>query len=262
MKKKILAIALVVCLAVVAVAGTSLAYLTDKDEQVNVMTVGRVDIEQNEQQRAEDGSLENFSDYKDVFPAATDPKYDETDKIVVGGVEYKSFASSCNAVDKIVTVTNTGDYECYVRTIVAFEHTDFDGNGDYNDGIAWDVHFNYNQADWAVEYYGGTLLDNINVNGKAYSLVLFTYTANDGILPKDETTAPSLLQVFFDKTVTNEEITKVGKTYDILVLSQAVQTKGFANATEALNAAFGEISATNADKIASWLQPMADSITN
>ena len=44
MKKKILAIALVVCMAVVAIAGASLAYLTDKDDQVNTFTSGKVDI--------------------------------------------------------------------------------------------------------------------------------------------------------------------------------------------------------------------------
>ena len=51
MKKKILALALVAILAVTAIAGASLAYLTDKDEAVNVMTLGNVDIQQNERDR-------------------------------------------------------------------------------------------------------------------------------------------------------------------------------------------------------------------
>lgn len=258
MKRKILAIALVACLAVVAIAGASLAYLTDTDEKINVMTVGKVDIEQHEQQRNDEGELETFEDLKDMFPAASDPKWDDTDKIVVDGVEFKSFADSCNAIDKIVTVENTGDYECYVRTLIAFEHTDPNGDGDYSDGIAWNVHSNYNDADWTPESFAGTVLDNLEVDGKVYSLVLFTYK---NILPKDETTTPSLLQVFFDKVVTNEDIAELGATYDILALSQAVQTKGFANATEALNAAFGEVSADNADAIIEWLTPMAREAT-
>ena len=44
MKKKITAIALVVCLVAVAVVGGSLAYFTDKDNATNTFTVGNVDI--------------------------------------------------------------------------------------------------------------------------------------------------------------------------------------------------------------------------
>ena len=48
MKKKILAIALVACMAIVAIAGASLAYFTDKDEATNIFTSGKVDITLNE----------------------------------------------------------------------------------------------------------------------------------------------------------------------------------------------------------------------
>lgn len=44
MKKKILALTLVICLAVVAVAGITLAYFTDTDKADNVFTIGKVDI--------------------------------------------------------------------------------------------------------------------------------------------------------------------------------------------------------------------------
>ena len=44
MKRKILAFALVISMAVVAIAGASLAYLTDTDEQTNTFTSGKVDI--------------------------------------------------------------------------------------------------------------------------------------------------------------------------------------------------------------------------
>lgn len=48
MKRKILAIALVACMALVAIAGASLAYFTDKDEKTNIFTSGKVDITLNE----------------------------------------------------------------------------------------------------------------------------------------------------------------------------------------------------------------------
>lgn len=48
MKKKIVSIALVACLALVAIAGASLAYFTDTDDATNVFTAGKVDITLNE----------------------------------------------------------------------------------------------------------------------------------------------------------------------------------------------------------------------
>lgn len=44
MKKKITAIALVVCLVAVAIVGGSLAYFTDEEKATNTFTVGNVDI--------------------------------------------------------------------------------------------------------------------------------------------------------------------------------------------------------------------------
>ena len=44
MKKKILAVALAAIMLDVAITGASLAYLTDKDDQVNTFTSGKVDI--------------------------------------------------------------------------------------------------------------------------------------------------------------------------------------------------------------------------
>ena len=49
MKKKIVVIALVVSLAVMAIAGASLAYFTDTDDATNVFTSGKVDITLNEE---------------------------------------------------------------------------------------------------------------------------------------------------------------------------------------------------------------------
>ncbi len=52
MKKKIISLCLVAALAVVAIAGTSLAYFTDKDAKTNTFTLGNVDIELNEEKWA------------------------------------------------------------------------------------------------------------------------------------------------------------------------------------------------------------------
>ena len=45
MKKKLTAVALVVCMLAIMLVGASLAYFTDTDEATNTFTMGKVDIE-------------------------------------------------------------------------------------------------------------------------------------------------------------------------------------------------------------------------
>ena len=72
MKKKITAIALVVCLVAVAIVGGSLAYFTDTKEAENTFTVGNVDITLTEPNWTSTGS----QDAPEVYPGeplAKDP---------------------------------------------------------------------------------------------------------------------------------------------------------------------------------------------
>lgn len=88
MKKKITAIALVVCLVAVAVVGGSLAYFTDTEDATNTFTVGNVDITLTEPNWEGSGS----QDAPEVYPGeplAKDP-----------------------------TVKNTGANPCFVRVKV------------------------------------------------------------------------------------------------------------------------------------------------
>ena len=68
MKKKIIALCLVLALAATAIAGASLAYFTDTDSKDNVFTVGSVRIELIEQEREynADGSLKGLKDFTDA----------------------------------------------------------------------------------------------------------------------------------------------------------------------------------------------------
>lgn len=67
--KKFIALLLVVALtASVSIAGTT-AYLQSEDADVNVMTLGNVKIEQIEQERDENGNLDNFTQAKPAYPA-------------------------------------------------------------------------------------------------------------------------------------------------------------------------------------------------
>lgn len=89
MKKKILSICLVAVIAVMAIAGASLAYFTAEDSAENVFTVGNVAIDLTEPNWETTGKVEA----EDVYPGeplAKDP-----------------------------TVTNTGKNPCFVRISVS-----------------------------------------------------------------------------------------------------------------------------------------------
>ena len=218
-----------VAVAAVAIGGT-VAYLQDSDSDVNVMTLGNVQIEQIEQERNEAGELVEFSQAKPAYPAVGNIAWDE-DGLEVNGTEYKVFDDGLkNVVDKIVTVNNTGKSDAYVRTLVAIEAPDGDP-----DNL---IHLNYNGTD--VTSSGNFMIE---IDGVDYYVTAYTYKE---ALAGGKKSAPSLMQVFLDKKTTNEDCAKFGDAWEILVLSQAVQTNGFADAQTALNTAFGEVNAANA----------------
>ncbi|MBR4068701.1 MAG: SipW-dependent-type signal peptide-containing protein [Clostridia bacterium] len=238
-------VALVAALAMAA-TGT-LAYLTDTDSDVNVMTLGNVDIEQIELERGNnvaddatlvDGSLTSFVQGQPLFPAyaADDTAYDpQTGELVWGEfVTADEEATShlwdddklTGALDKFVFVENTGESDAYVRTVFAFE-----APADVEELL----HFNTNE-DLIWEKHG-----YITVEGVLCKLVSAVYPE---ALPAGKISVPSLLQVALDHTATNEDVEKLGETYNIYVISQAVQTVNLEQlgAKEALDAAFGVLS--------------------
>lgn len=89
MKKKLLAMCLVVALAATAVIGGTLAYFTDNDAATNTFTVGNVDIELTE-------------------PNWDDHGADEADTVYPG-----------EPLDKDPTVENIGNNPCFVRVSVS-----------------------------------------------------------------------------------------------------------------------------------------------
>ena len=129
-------------------------------------------------------------------------------------------------VDKVVKVTNNGSSDCYTRTLVAFQVI-----GDH--------------APYSYEYDlagGYSVIDNdvfITVEGVNYEVIEFLH--NDELGKGDVVT--SLTKVGMSANATNEDMTD---NYKVFVLSQAVQTAGFNSAEEALDAGFGNVTATMA----------------
>ena len=241
MKKKILALCLVVALLATAIAGATLAYFTDADKDVNVMVTGNVQIVQNETER--DGSA--YEDGQKLAPAVYGPnglidptvEFDGPD-----GNKMKMHTDDTvkNALDKVVSVTNKGSEAAYIRTIVLIEN---------NDSAAKKLHILYNNDGIDVWHAKGEMDPDGDGTKSWYDIFTFTYQAP---LASKATSAPSLKQVWLDPAATNEDAAKLvgadGKL-DIYALSQAVQVDGFADAATALTAAFGELTE---DNVGAW----------
>ena len=272
MKKSTLIMILSLVLAVAIGIGSTMAYLQDTDEDVNVMTLGNVYIEQHEYERVqnEDGEyemvtsekyggegykLQEFTQGKPLYPAVGAVndygEYVYFDQLGEGASGGQAVLDGIqNAQDKFVLVENTGKSDAYVRTIFAFEM----GTMDYQ---RWDEIFmtsvasfnNNGDMPWKYTDIGSAVID-----GNTYFLVEAVYTGGDsrhvdGVLPAGEYTYASLAQVYLKSEANNEDMVALdgnqNGTYDILVVSQAVQTQGFADAKTALDTAFGPITVDN-----------------
>ena len=246
--KKALAWLLVIAMTAALAVGGTLAYLTDTDEDVNVMTLGKVLIDQLEYERvdpetnADKAVVQEFHNNKPLYPAVTEDGFNwETEGTVnwdqIGKNGYTSNiwdpADINNEQDKMVFVKNKGDFDAYVRTVFAFEA------GSYTDLDAYleDVHLNLNDSDYTWEWAPGP----ITIGEGKYFVATATYNK---VLNPGALTEISLSQIALDPSVTNEDILGFGDTYQVLVTSQAVQADGFEDPVTALNEAFGKVDTT------------------
>ena len=269
LKKVLLMCTAYVLVAALAIGGT-IAYLQDSDSDVNVMTLGNVSIAQHEYERVVDANgdyvvdskvggykLQPFTQDKPLYPAtiptnSAEWTYESTnamfEQVGANGGGMNVFVEP-NAVDKFVFVENTGKTDAYVRTLIAFESGSLSVE-EWDEVVCTSYHFSWGDP---------VVIGSITVESNNYVVLEYTYKGRsdkgfheNGILPAGEVTQCSLGQVYMRSTATNEDCeaidgNKDGK-YDILVLSQAVQTAGFADAKTALNTAFGK----SADKAAEW----------
>lgn len=225
MKKKIFSLCLVAAIAVMTIAGASLAYLTDTDKADNVFTVGNVDI-----------TLEE--------------EFDESLAKLMPAVGSAQEGTLQNGITKEVFVTNTGSEDAYVRVHIAIPTILDNGNPNF-DASSNVLHFNYdeenageNKWDWSnatgAPYVGSWNYYETTINNIAYNVYVVTY---EKALVSNEETVSAMNQVYLDSKVTNEDITEIkkelGNEWHIYVAAEGVQAAGFADAYAALNTAFG-----------------------
>ena len=253
MKKKILAITLCVAMLAIMIVSGTLAYFTDTEAAKNVMTVGNVDIEQNEYQREFDeaGKVTGFVAFNPttpIQPMGDNPKYLEN-PINFKGDNIEVFQCE-NARDKIVTVTNNGNVPAYVRTIVAIEA----GKSAEKANYMWYKNIAVNQNTSDIET-AVTCVDNdmyVKIGDSYYIILIYTYT--EELAPGAESEA-SITGVALYSRTTQEDIAELDGDLEVLVLSQACQADGMGeDAGVALNKAFGEVTAEN---VATWFADIA-----
>ena len=247
MKKKILTLCLVICLAATAIIGGTLAYFTDADADINVMALGNVQIVQNETDR--NGNA--YVDGQKLVPLVKGENYltkdgsmTDTDGATPLAIWDKSLN---NEIDKFVSVTNGGTEDAYVRTILAFETVRSYAEGATDTWTDLHDHFFLINGDYTYLKDAAGNFVYATIGGTEYVLAVKTYTDP---LKAGETTTASLRQFALTWEAGNEVYDFFGESYDILALSQAVQVQGFesAGAEAALNEGFGEVTSENVVK--------------
>lgn len=214
MKRKIVTVCLAAVLVIIAVAGASLAYLTDTDERTNTFTVGDVDITLIEQRKVkgEDGLKEYGEGSYTLKPGKS---------------------NDGNAVSKIVTVKNNGTEDAYVWVelripayLVSNEYKAEPHTNESKNALHWNSYgcFNvqYNSGNyWRLAISDGIVKEDHTVNVDGMVAVEdglwydyeYVGTEDDGntvvirtkmrnVLPAGKTSLPALAQVYMDWRVT------------------------------------------------------------
>lgn len=242
--KKAIALLLAAVLLVAASVMGTIAYLTDSDADINTMSAGNVYIVQNETDR----NGNKYQDGQKLIPAVYNGTlaYDgQMDNTTGDGSKLTIFDQSVNnELDKVISVTNTGTEDAFIRTIILMEENDANE-------ILTNVHIRINTDDnqdlvWLTT---GGKYDLVEVNGTKYAIAVATY---ETALEAKKTSLPSLMQIFLDPTIDNNWYNLLGTDgeFSIIAFSQAVQEQGFDNAENALNTAFGEVTAAN---VSTWI---------
>lgn len=252
MKKKVLTVCLVAVIAIMAVAGASLAYLTDTDAEDNVFTVGNVTIDLIEQERGENG-LQDFTQNKKLLPIVGSAQ---------GDTDQYGQPIAKNYVDKMVTIQNTGSEDAYIRAYFAIPSALDDGYETFNASMNV-LHFNFGikvvdnevYTTYGVEWNWTTESGKWNyfettIDGISYNVYFADYYR---VLKAGETTEQFVSGVYLDKSFTYKDNAYYAFDQEIdldegwdwnavkcPVFAVAVQAAGFDTADEAFDEALGE----------------------
>ena len=222
MKKRIVALALVVLMLTVAVIGGTMAYFTDNDEATNVFTTGNVDID-------------------------LDENFDADNATLMPGID----------ITKEVDVKNLGTEDAFVRVHIAIPSMLDSGSEDEPQFAAYNntLHFNFSKESYAAgKWSWNKTVDGANypgnggawnmyqqtIDGILYNVYVVTYKT---ALATGDVADNAIYKVYLDTKVTNEQMSEIkrvlGANPQILVVAEGGQAAGFDDAYAALDKQFG-----------------------
>lgn len=258
-KRKILVLALSLCMVAILAVGGTLAYFTDTDNATNTFTVGNVSIDLIEQERKTDTDgtkLVDFTQNKKLYPIVGSAQ---------GEKDGLGLPTAKNYVDKVVTIKNTGSEAAYIRAYFAIPSALDDGCDTFNAGLNV-LHFNFGTkmvngaavttegVEWKWKHTDATGATKRNyfettIDGIACNVYFADYYM---AVPAGETTERLLNGVYLDKSFDyangkyyafGSELT-LDKGWDwsavkCPVFAIGVQAAGFDSADAAVTEAFG-----------------------
>ena len=234
----ILTLCIILCLALTL--GGTIAYLSDFDGDVNVMTLGQVKIEVVESQRSEDYTrMVEYQDHKPLYP-------------IVGDVTQSDakYGMPINPlfVDKVVQVqSHSSNADAYMRVFIGVPSAvlNVDGHGTQAVHLLWGKDTNViKNWPWAEDV---NMRKEVTIDKIPYTMFCYDYAK---LLEPGEVTEPLLAGLYLDQRVDNSDNPDDGYTMwiggteypidcdlthglQVMVLAQAVQASGFANAAQA-----------------------------
>ena len=226
MKNKIVAIAIVACLALVAIAGASLAYFTDTDDATNVFTSGKVDITLNEV----------FDEESAQLVPGVDIQKDVTISLSQDSVE--SYVWYTYAIPAVL------DSDDASKNIIHINHAGRNWLGYQNNEKYWaegQTSATPEDQCWIVDY---EVEKNVDIDGILYNV--YTVLYNGTLLAGEETTI-GMTKVYCDTKVDYDNEKGVYTLYGedigfdlnnvkIIVTAYGIQAATFENVEDAYNA--------------------------
>ena len=201
-KRKIMTLAMALCMVAILAVGGTLAYFTDEDAKTNTFTVGNVDIHIDETMENEKGEEVPYEDHE-LHPVAQDKA----------------------PFNKMVYTVNDGSEDAYIRTYITCPADMYWYLG---------LGFNSGAGSKVVTSEDGSKTYNItwkdvgvyNINGEDTSVFLCEVADKCPIVAGDQVL--SLTKVWLYENVDNEEVDafKLNEgAFKILVGSQAIQSE-------------------------------------
>lgn len=260
--KKLIALALAAVMLVCTAVVGSVAYLTDTDNDVNIMVMGDVEIEQFEMERAKDENGEWYSwlddsgnpvvDEYGYMPDALQPftqgqkllpsiymdgttKWDDRN----GSQAASGTGSHQQSWAEVGAPGSNQLFDSSVKNVLdKFVFVKNTGNEDlyFRTWVAIEcpenvdpkmIHTSWNAN---ARYTRENLASAVIIEGVRYIVTAASYTER---LVPDEVSRPSFLQVFLDPKTSSKDVEAFGETLDILVFTQAVQAEGWEATTDA-----------------------------